>query len=308
MTLTDQQASAVLKANGRSFYFASHLLSKTYRNRAARLYAFCRYVDDLADENNDKTSANEQLQVLMREIEQGQSTQPCVSSMIELIEEVSMPIEPVQSLIKGVQSDLSMQRISTEAELIGYAYNVAGTVGLMMCMVLDVRDQQAWPHAIDLGIAMQLTNIARDVGQDAQKNRIYIPGTWLGEMNAQDILKPSPEQAKMLKSATKHLLSTAEHYYASGLNGAHYLPRTARYGIVVAAMVYREIGQVIRQSDFCSWDRRAVVSASRKVLCASKALSRYIARHQLVRAHEAHDPKLHQHLKNCFGANTIHMT
>jgi len=297
--LANDQAMAVLKLHGRSFHFASRLLGRVYRARAARLYAFCRYVDDMADEANDMQLAADELDQLEQSLKTGQSDQPCVASMIALMQELSMPMAPVQSLIEGVRSDLSAQRIKDEAELLRYSYQVAGTVGLMMCVVLDVRDEQAWPFAVDLGIAMQLTNIARDVGEDAAKGRVYLPAQWLDDITAADITNPTPRQAESLQSATKRLLNLAEHYYQSGLDGVVYLPLTARYGIVAAAKVYREIGQVIEQSGYCSWDRRAIVPQSRKLVCAAQALMAYVFRPSS--AIPRHNRELHQHLKHSLG-------
>ena len=304
MTLSTDQAIAVLKSHGRSFHFASRLLGQTYRIRAARLYAFCRYVDDLADEASDPAIAAQELLALKASLQTGKASEPCVASMIDLMQELSMPLAPVLSLISGVQSDLEPRRVKDQAELLQYAYQVAGTVGLMMCIILDVRDRQAWPFAIDLGIAMQLTNIARDVGEDAHKGRVYLPATWLGGVSANQIPKPSAEHAAQLCDATQQVLSLSQTYYQSGLDGIHYLPTTARYGIVVAAMVYREIGQMVTENDYRSWDSRAIVPYSRKLATAAKALTRYSLQSSSRQKHAHHDAHLHQHLQHCFGANT----
>jgi len=304
MTLTHDQAMAVLKSKGRSFHFASRLLAQTYRSRAARLYAFCRYVDDLADESRDPTVAARELDSLKVCLQSGHSEEPCVASMIALMQELSMPLAPVQSLISGVQSDLSPRRIADQAELIQYAYQVAGTVGLMMCVILDVRDRHAWPFAIDLGIAMQLTNIARDVGEDAIKGRVYLPATWLGDITAADISHPTAADAITLQVATQSILKLAQQYYQSGLDGIRYLPPAARYGILVAAMVYREIGQMVAEADHRSWDRRAIVPYPRKLSCAAKALIRYAVSIRQRKEHPQHATYLHEHLQNCLGANT----
>jgi phytoene synthase len=303
MTLSTDEAIAVLKSHGRSFHFASRLLGETYRSRAARLYAFCRYVDDLADEASDPSIAAQDLLALKTSLKTGQTSEPCVMSMIDLMQELSIPMAPVLSLVSGVQSDLEPRRVQDQAELLQYAYQVAGTVGLMMCFILDVRDRQAWPFAIDLGIAMQLTNIARDVGEDAQKGRVYLPSTWLGNVAAAQISNPTAEHAAQLRTATKQVLSLAQDYYQSGMAGIHYLPTTARYGIVVAAMVYRDIGQMVAEEDYRSWDCRAVVPYSRKLATAAKALTRYSTQSASRQAHVSHDAHLHQHIQHCFGAN-----
>ncbi|MCM0036529.1 MAG: phytoene/squalene synthase family protein [Burkholderiaceae bacterium] len=303
MTPAKDQALAVLKSHGRSFYFASHLLAPKYRARAARLYAFCRYVDDVADEASDPLLATQELDCIKSAIQSGHTDQACVMDMIALMQELAMPQAPVLSLIEGIQSDLNMQHIQDERHLLRYAYQVAGTVGLMMCEVLDVQPKQAWPFAIDLGIAMQLTNIARDVGQDARLGRIYLPATWLGSMTAQEILSPNAQQALSLQASTKRLLTLAKEYYQSGLSGVVYLPPAARYSIIVAAHVYGEIGQTIAQADYRSWDRRAIVSQPRKVLCATSALIRYALHPSLRKSNPDHARPLHQHIQDCFGTN-----
>ena len=303
MTPAKDQALAVLKSHGRSFYFASHLLAPAYRERAARLYAFCRFVDDLADEASDPALASKELDCIKHALQSGHSNHPCVSDMITLMQELAMPQAPVLSLIEGIQSDLTLQQIQDEAHLLRYAYQVAGTVGLMMCEVLDVQQKQAWSFAIDLGIAMQLTNIARDVGQDAALGRIYLPQTWIGSLSTKEIQSPSAQQALSLQSSTKRLLALAKEYYRSGLSGVIYLPPAARYGIIVAAHVYSEIGQTIAHADYRSWDRRAVVSQPRKVLCAVSALMRYALHPSLRQPNPRHVRPLHQHLQDCFGTN-----
>lgn len=302
--ITDDHAMSVLKSNGRSFYFASHLLTPTHRLRAARLYAFCRYVDDIADETEDRVQAAVQLDDIKASIQSGHSQQPCVLNMLALMRESSIPLAPVIALIDGVRSDVYLTSLQSEAELVRYAYQVAGTVGLMMSMLLDVHDRDAWPFAIDLGIAMQLTNIARDVGEDAKKGRLYLPQAWVGVVDARGVQNPNAPMAAKLRQGTRQLLALAEHYYNSGLDGVRYLPNSARYGIVVAAMVYREIGQVLAEMDHQSWRQRAMVPHTRKLLCASKALTGHVMHNLSSSSAALHDGRLHEHLQNCFGADT----
>jgi phytoene synthase len=303
MTPNDAKAMATLRSNGRTFYFASHLLGSAYRLRAARLYAFCRYVDDLADEGDDPQRAALELEKLQDSLRHGHSGQSCVTDMIALMKELAIPQETVQSLIQGVQSDVFPRSIRDESELLCYSYQVAGTVGIMMSVLFDVRDPAAWPFAIDLGIAMQLTNIARDVGEDARKGRVYLPSTWVKGLAAERIAQPDMADARLVQLATQKVLYLAETYYRSGLDGIHYLPLAARYGIVAAAMVYREIGQVVAQADFCSWNRRAVVPPLRKFTCACSALSRYVLSNPSRRKRMVHDLRLHEVLQGCFGVH-----
>ncbi len=298
-----EQPLAILAEHGRTFHFASHLLGKTFRLRAAKLYAFCRYIDDLADKTQDPQLAKKRLQSLRRDLSLRASAHERCAQMLALAEETSMPMTPVLALIDGAMQDLSPVSIPDERALIQYAYQVAGTVGLMMCSVLDVKDAQALPYAIDLGIAMQLTNIARDVGEDAELGRVYLPTEWTGGLRPDDILDPSPVHAETLKVATRRMLYLADEYYYSGLQGLYFLPRGARWGILVAAQVYRDIGTLIAGADYRSWDRRAIVSKQRKIQKAGLAITAHVLRNRFKPHRPVHNPNLHRHLDDHYGAN-----
>ena len=271
----DHEALEVLQTYGRSFYFASHLLSKVHRHKAARLYAVCRQIDDIADETQDAEYAKTLLHELTQAIEHHKPTKGLSNQAIRLCQDLEIKA-PLLDLISGVSSDLDFVRVQNQEELLHYAYQVAGTVGLMMCEVLDVKQPKAKPFAIDLGIAMQLTNIARDLAEDARNNRVYLPANWTESITPKQILKPSPEQQMRLKKATKQLLDLAEVYYHSGLQGLPYLPGRARYGILVASRIYREIGEVIRKGNYETWRFRAKVSFFSKIGCTIRTIIGYI--------------------------------
>ena len=163
-----------MRENGRSFHFARIFLTQAQGERAARLYAFCRYVDDLADETRNHAKALRELDDARRQLAQRTATHPRLDDFIQLAEETDIDISIAISLIDGVASDLSEVAFQSEEQLLRYAYQVAGTVGLMMCGVLGVKKKAAYPFAIDLGIAMQLTNIARDIQEDAINGRCAI--------------------------------------------------------------------------------------------------------------------------------------
>ena len=294
---------AILAEHGRTFHFASHLLGATFRMRAANLYAFCRYIDDLADKTQDVQLAKKRLLAVRRDLSLRATTQDRSAQMLALVEKTAMPMTPVLALIDGAMQDLEPVLIADERTLIQYAYQVAGTVGLMMCSVLDVEESDALPYAIDLGIAMQLTNIARDVGEDAEMGRVYLPSEWTGGLTPSDILDPTPVHAETLKVATRRMLYLADEYYHSGLQGLYYLPRSARWGILVAAKVYREIGTLIAAADYQSWDRRAIVSKGRKLKRAGLAITTHVLRNRFRSHHPVHNPTLHRHLEDHYGAN-----
>ena len=294
-------ARMVLRRHGKTFFLASRLLGSRHAERAATLYAFCRHVDNLADEAVDPQAARLALAAVARAMYTVEAPDPWTAAMLKLQSSSGMPMAPALDLVEGVSSDLDPVRIADEAALVRYAYQVAGTVGLMMCAVLDVRDPRAHPFAIDLGIAMQLTNIARDVGEDARMGRRYLPSGWIGEVEPSSIASPDAVLQRRLQAGTQRLLALAERYYASAERGLGFLPLRARLAILVAARLYRAIGARVAANGHASWDRRAVVSAPRKVLYALRALVDFALLQRLHRRDAAHDASLQVALRPAIG-------
>lgn len=289
-------ARAVLRRHGRTFSLASHLLGPLHARRAATLYAFCRHVDDLADSAPDAEAARAALSAVSRALADRRAADPRLSAMLALQAETGMPPEPALALVAGVAGDLDAVRIADETALLRYAWSVAGTVGLMMCAVLDVRDRRAAPFAVDLGIAMQLTNIARDVGEDARMGRRYLPATWLGDVPPAAIAAPDAALQATLRAATQRLLALAERYYASGESGLGFLPVRARLAILAAARMYRAIGGRIAAAGYRSWDRRAALGTAAKAGYAGRAALAFASSPRLHRRDAVHDAALHRAL------------
>ena len=171
-------------------------------------------------------------------------------------------------LTRALAADARPCRIGSKAELLEYAFGVAGTVGLMMCRILGAPPEAARPAA-DLGIAMQLTNIARDVREDLGRDRVYLPAEWVTAGEVQDaVAGGAPEP---LASATLRLLTLADERYRSAQTGMHYLPWRARVSILAAAACYREIGVIVAQDVPLSWRGRTVVPAKRKAMLLVRA-------------------------------------
>ena len=284
------RARAVLRVHGRTFHFASHLLGPTHAKRAATLYAFCRYVDNLADDANDPHAARLALAKVADALRDGRANDPWTDALLSLQSSTGMKIAPALELVAGVASDLEPVRIPDEGALLHYAYQVAGTVGLMMCAVLDVDDPRARPFAIDLGIAMQLTNIARDVGEDARMGRRYLPASWVGEVPADAIAAPDAALQRTLCAGTQRLLVLADRYYASGFSGLPMLPVRARLAILVAARMYQAIGTRIAANGYRSWDRRAALGSTAKAGQAVRSLLNFAVSPRLHRQRAVHDP------------------
>ena len=191
-----------------------------------------------------------------------------------------MPIRPIQHLLDGLLFDQGHVAIKSEDALIKYAYQVAGTVGLLMCPVLGCQKRHAFSFAVDMGIAMQLTNIARDVLEDAKMGRRYLPANWVGQLSASDILAcantPDSREAIQVKAGIDRLLSLADAYYDSGRKGLVYLPPRAHIAIAVAANVYREIGQKLRRRRL-NWSAGRVVTNKLEKVMASGGASASLA-------------------------------
>ncbi len=281
-------SATILARHGRSFHWAARFLPKDQARNAARLYAFCRAVDDLADRDGGP-GAEDRLRRLRALLIVEHPSDPLARAFSVLNRDIDLTLPAARQLIDGVCSDLSSVRMADEAELLRYAYRVGGTVGILMCDVLGVREAAARRHAVDLGIAMQLTNIARDVLEDAENGRRYLPARWVlaapGEIARGDrALEPA------IRAAVLRLISLSERYYASGAAGYRFLPRRARLAIAVAAALYKGIGTSIarRGGDYSSG--RTVVPVWRKV-----ALTLGTAVLPPAVAHASHDPDLHRH-------------
>jgi phytoene synthase len=286
-------AGQMLRAKGRSFYWAGHLLNAVHAARATRLYGFCRHVDDLADESTSVEDAQRALALLSAEIAAGCSDDPATRDALALMAECRIEAALMLELIRGVASDLEPVRVEDDAALLRYCYRVAGTVGLMMCQVLDVRDEAALRHALDLGIAMQLTNICRDVSEDARAGRRYLPASRIGALAPQQLIVPAQSLQPLLRRCVADLLDQADVYYQSGEQGLPYLPLRARGAILVAARLYRAIGMRLRRSDLAFWQGRAVIPGRTKAALTLHALLTTALTPRFWRSSRGHDNALH---------------
>jgi len=212
----------VLKKNGKSFYWAGKFLNKECINRAAELYSFCRILDDIAD--SGEANSHKYLINIKSIIKKNTITE------LENIYSIKYPKflkssskKVVIDLIDGLILDQKSILFRKEEELIRYSYHVAGTVGIMMCDALKCDNDLAKSFAIDLGIAMQLTNIARDVLEDAKMGRRYLPGSWVQNISPKEIVLAAKtndlKKIHMISKGIKKLLILAEQYYLSGEKG-----------------------------------------------------------------------------------------
>ena len=257
---------------GRTFHLAARLLPARMRLHATQLYTFCRFADDIADEDEPEggTAKSERLAALIAAMEADPLGDEAMALgwPVQLEAEYPGISKVAVTLTRALANDTGPRQIGTEPELLGYAFGVAGTVGLMMCRILGAPPGGA-EAASHLGIAMQLTNISRDVCEDRDRNRYYLPADWI----APQVLRAALDSgdALPLVTATQRLLTLAEDFYASADSGMHFLPLRARVAILAAAACYREIGVVVRRNIEQSWSRRAVVPGSRKAVLVARA-------------------------------------
>ena len=301
------QADSILKAKGRTFHWARSLLGTIHAARATRLYAFCRYVDDLADLAVSPQDAGRRLAEVKRAIVSGESADPVVGDALDLMNECRLEPVWLLELIRGVESDLDAVLMPDEEALLRYCYRVAGTVGLMMCRVLDVDQSAALPHAIDLGIAMQLTNICRDVTEDALAGRRYLPATLVGNLAPASLIDPLDSLRPRLRLGVAALLDRADRYYRSGERGLSYLPARARGGILVAARTYQAIGVRLRRREYAYWKERVVVPGRTKALLTARAVLALSLRKSFWRPAGPHEDALHAALDGLPGAAGPHV-
>lgn len=307
----DVPAREVLARHGKSFRFAGALLSDAALDDAAVVYAFCRAVDDAVDEAEDVEHGRAEAAAFLRELDAPR--RPVVRAFLEVARRRAMDTGFARELVKGVQSDAeAVVRIDGDASLLRYCYRVAGTVGGMMCAVLDVRDPRALPFAVDLGIGMQLTNICRDVLEDARMNRRYLPLERLraADPTTKDCVVDSidPDSADPLaehivarragvKHVVKDLLALAERYYQSGEQGLRFIPWRSRFGIFVAARVYRGIGRKLLRQGGDPLLGRVSTTKAEKIWIALGAALRFLF---LPRSGD-HDATLHETLRGLPG-------
>lgn len=256
-------ALAVLEHHSKSFALAAHLLPAERRQDAAVLYAWCRYADDLID-----LSGSDQAPALARRLEReldsvyagdAQAT-PLLAAFQHVVQARRIPREYPDELLRGMRMDAEGFRYQSVDDLLLYCHRVAGVVGLMMCHVLGVSDPRALRHAAHLGMGMQLTNIVRDVREDWERGRVYLP---------EEILVEST-----LPRAAERLLRVAAHFYQSGARGLAALDARSAFAVRTAGLVYAAIGREVARRRYDVMSGRAVVPRWKKwLLCARAALA-----------------------------------
>jgi phytoene synthase len=279
---TDRRPShQVLAQHSKSFALAGRLFPAGPREDAAAVYAWCRRCDDAVD----LADPSQQAAALAREREQlallyagVPSTDPVLSAFQEVARERQIPSCYPEELLAGMAMDVEFRRFETMDDLMLYCYRVAGTVGLMMCHVMGVGDRRALRHAAHLGMAMQLTNICRDVMEDWQRRHLYLPDQVLGSAVADQLWarrgEPLPQELRVeIAGAVQRLLAHAAQLYCSGDAGMRWLSWRCAVSVRTARYVYSAIGRIIESRDHDVWAGRAVVPLRTKLLHVARALA-----------------------------------
>ena len=215
----------LLEKHAKTFYWASFFLSREIFKKCSALYNFCRTLDDIADDTNQLEVKKKKFSEFKKKFLDKNFDNPIIKEMWSIINSENISKKIVIDLFNGVETDLEEKvQIKSKKDLLVYSYRVAGTVGLMMSKILKVKNKEAFKGAIDLGIAMQLTNIARDVVEDKKRNRIYINSDFF---YIQETIKES------------------EIFYQKSFNSISCIPLRSRFSVIVARRVYKKIGHFI---------------------------------------------------------------
>ncbi len=274
------KARDAIREGSHSFAAASKLFDRTTRERAWLLYAWCRRCDDIAD-NQDKggplgdqgnvKGAEDRVQAIRiltrRAYDEQPTADPAFDGFGLVADECGLTMDMANDMIGGFALDATRWQPKTEADLLRYCYHVAGSVGVMMARVMGVPedDGDTLDRACDLGLAFQMANVARDIVEDAEAGRCYLPATWLAEKGWEAGDHALPENRFVLASLMPRLIGLMEKHEAASKLGAARLRFRQRWAVLAAANIYGAIGRKVLSRGQRAWDRRVRVNRFEKL-------------------------------------------
>ena len=276
-----------IEKGSKSFAVAAKLFAPETRASAYMLYAWCRHCDDVIDGQSlgfadpsatgptgeCASAAVELLEARTRRACAGEADEPVFQALSTVCAKHHIPEKYPLDLIAGFRMDAEARSYRSIDDTLLYCYHVAGVVGVMMAMVMGVRDRAVLDRACDLGIAFQLTNIARDIVPDHAGGRVYLPDAWLADAGlTPENLAESARRASLSRVANR-LLDTAEPYYASAVMGLAHLPFRSAWAVATALKVYRAIGIEVRRRGAAAWDARASTGTLTKLGSVASGLA-----------------------------------
>ena len=257
----------IIKQNGKSFYWASKFLSKDYIDPIYSIYEMCRKLDDIVDEQS-KEAAIKEIGLLKKDLTK-ESLQKKFESLKRLDDDQFPQIKYFEEFILGQESDISFRQPKSINELLRYCYRVAGVVGLMVCDAVNIKDENLKFFAIDLGIAMQLVNIIRDIQEDALRGRVYIPENLIGAVSASDVLT-KPNLITKVEQEKLRILDIADKYFNSANYAIKFLPKEVSMAFGLASNLYQGIGKKIIKKEQPFTNGRVYLNGAEKLFYTLK--------------------------------------
>lgn len=268
----------MIAKGSKSFAKAAKLFDEETRKTVIMFYAWCRYCDDVIDGqsfgfNHEILSQEEQAKRLEFLIAQTDAvfagkevTEPAFLALSYVVNKHDIPKHYITDLLQGFAIDVEHKEFQTIDDVMQYCYYVAGAVGIVMAYIMGVNKTTTLQRACDLGMAFQLTNIARDIIDDADVGRCYLPQEWLDNLKIKNDEILNPENRQLVHAIAVRLIRIAEPYYQSAQIGVGLLPFRASWAIASALMIYRFIGQMILVQGPSAWDSRLHTSSTQKII------------------------------------------
>lgn len=269
--VSQKHARSIIKHHAKSFFLSSQFLPKQKRIAAYSVYAFCRYADNIVDNPRNRSTEEvlRELENFRDEVELSfkykESEHPVLKSFAFIADKYDIPKQYAMDLLDGVKMDLEKNRYETFDELYLFCYRVASVVGLMMTYILGFnKNENTLEYAEKLGIAMQLTNILRDIKEDKQQNRIYIPLKEMQDFGVSEFAIMNEKNSDELRELIKFQVDRAWNYYLEAEPGIKMLDKDSRFAIYAASRIYSGILNIIQNNNFNPFQSRAFVPNRKK--------------------------------------------